>query len=193
MYKLRSPSISSSKYSEEYHVHVKRRSNRMDKDEPVGTIDSIKLEYVFQRGQKDQISMVTDITRNMMHQHASNEDRVSELMPINNVFNVNLNYDIDQALDLEKWDGRFHTTLLHEAMKHVMSDVKNIKDFLHRIGKYIRGKSLDDNPNNCKKLEGVDKELWEFLSSIYESHWDGLYTDSSNNTFRSLVSSKFIP
>ena len=45
MHKLRSPSISLSECSEEYHVHVKRMSNRMDKDKPVGTIDSIKLEY----------------------------------------------------------------------------------------------------------------------------------------------------
>jgi len=45
MYKLRSPLISSSECSEEYHVHVKRMSDRMDEDEPVGTIDSIKLEY----------------------------------------------------------------------------------------------------------------------------------------------------
>ena len=43
--------------------------------------------------------MATDTTRNMMHQHASNEDWVSEPMPINNVFTVNLNYDINQALD----------------------------------------------------------------------------------------------
>ena len=55
-------------------------------------------------------------------------------------------------------------------MKYVVSDIKNIKDSLHRIGKYIRGKVINDNPNNCKNLEGVGKELWEFLSSIYESH-----------------------
>ena len=53
MYKLRSPSISSSECSKEYHICVKKRSNRMDKDEPVRTIDSIKLEYVSQGKQKD--------------------------------------------------------------------------------------------------------------------------------------------
>jgi len=55
-------------------------------------------------------------------------------------------------------------------MKHVASDVKNIKDSLYRIGKYIRGKAINNNSNNCKDLKGVGKELWEFLSSIYESH-----------------------
>ena len=48
MHKLRLPSISSSECSEEYHVHVKRISDRMNKDEPVGTSDSIKLEYTSQ-------------------------------------------------------------------------------------------------------------------------------------------------
>ena len=78
-------------------------------------------------------------------------------------------------------------------MKHVASDVKNIKDSLCRMGKYIKGKMINDNPNNCKDLEKIGKELWEFLSSIYESHWDRLYTDSSKNTFRGKVSSKFTP
>jgi len=70
-------------------------SDRMDKDEPVGTIDSIKLEYASQEEQKDQVSMATDTTRNTMHQHVSNMDWVSEPTPDNNVFNVNLNHDID--------------------------------------------------------------------------------------------------
>jgi len=33
MHKPRSPSISSSEYSEEYYVHVKRISNRMDEED----------------------------------------------------------------------------------------------------------------------------------------------------------------
>ena len=170
IHKLRSPLISLSECSEEYHVCVKRMSNRMDEDEPIRTINSIKLEYTSQERQKDQVSMATDTTRNTMHQCVSNIDWVSEPTPDNNVFNVNLNYDIDQALDPEEWDGKFHATSLHRAMKHVASDVKNIKDSLYRISKYIRGKTINNNPNNYKDLEGVGKELWEFLSSIYESH-----------------------
>ena len=46
MHKPRSPSISSSKYSENYHICVKRNSNRIDEDELVGSISSIKIEYV---------------------------------------------------------------------------------------------------------------------------------------------------
>ena len=62
MHKSRSPSISSSKCFKDYHVCIKRNSDRMDKDEPVGSIDSIKVKYAFQGGQKDQISKATDTT-----------------------------------------------------------------------------------------------------------------------------------
>jgi len=100
-----------------------------------------------------------------------------------------LNYDINQALNPEKWDGNFHATSLHGAMEHLVSDVKNIKDSLHRMGKYIRGESIDNtNPNDVKNFESIDN-----LSSIYDSHWNGLYVDNSNTTFRSKVSSKFTP
>ena len=109
------------------------------------------------------------------------------------MFNINLNYDIDQALDPEEWNGDFCATSLHGAMEHLVSDVKNIKDSLWRMGKYIRGKSIDSNPNNIKDMDGVGKVIWEFLSSVYDSHWDGLYIDNTNTTFRNKVSSKFTP
>jgi len=87
------------------------------------------------------------------------------------MFNIQLNYDINQALDPEEWDGNFHATLLHRTMEHLALDVKNIKDSLYRMGKYIRGKSIDNtNPNNVKDLESIGNAVWEFLSSIYDLH-----------------------
>jgi len=59
--------------------------------------------------------------------------------------------------------------------------------------KYIQGKSIDSNPNNIKDLESIDKAVWEFLSSIYDSHWDRLYVDKANTIFRNKVKSKFTP
>jgi len=109
------------------------------------------------------------------------------------VFNINLNYNINQALDPEKWDGNFHATSLYKAIEHLASDIKNIKDSLRRIGKYIRDKSINNNPNNIKNLEGVGKIVWEFLSFIYNSHWDSLYIDNTNTTFKNKVSFKFTP
>ena len=61
------------------------------------------------------------------------------------------------------------------------------------MGKYIRGKSINNDPNNIKNLEGIGKAVWEFLFSIYDSHWDDLYINNTNTTFRNKVSSKFTP
>ena len=102
MYKPRSPSISSSECSEDYYVHVKRDSNRMNKDEPVSSIGSIKVEFVFQRGQKDQVSKATDTTNDMLQQCVPSKDLALNLTPGNSVFNINLNCDINQTLDPEE-------------------------------------------------------------------------------------------
>ena len=62
------------------------------------------------------------------------------------------------------------------------------------MGKYIKGKSINDsNSNNVKDLESISKVVCEFLSSIYDSYWDGLYVDDSNTSFRNKVKSKFNP
>ena len=127
----------------------------------------------------------------MVQQYVLSEDPALNSTSSNNVFNINLNYNIDQVLDLEEWDSDFRATSLHEAMKHLASDVKNIKDSFWRIGKYIRGKLIDSNPNSIKDLKNVGKVVWEFLSSIYNSYWDGLYIDDTNTIFRNKVSYKF--
>jgi len=59
--------------------------------------------------------------------------------------------------------------------------------------KYIQGKSIDNNLSNIKDLESVEKVAWEFLSLSYDSHWNGLYIDDNNTTFRNKVKSKFTP
>ena len=56
--------------------------------------------------------------------------------------NIQLSYDSGQALDPESWNGNFHTILLHRSIEHLVSDVKNIKDSLIRMHKYILVKQL---------------------------------------------------
>jgi len=73
------------------------------------------------------------------------------------MFDIQLSYDVDQALDPKEWDGDFHATSLHEAIEHLVSDIKNIKDSLRRMEKYIQGKLIDSNSNNIKDLESVGK------------------------------------
>jgi len=93
----------------------------------------------------------------MLQQCVSNEVPTSSTTSNNNMFDIQLNYDVDQALDSEEWDSDFHATSLHRAMEHLASNIKNIKDFLQRIEKYIQDKSTDNNPNNIKNLRHVEK------------------------------------
>jgi len=102
IHKPRSPSISSSECSEEYHIHVKRDSDKMDEDELIGSIGNIEVEYTSQRGQKDQVSKATDTTNNMLQQHVPSKDLALNSTPGNSMFNINVNYNINQALNPEE-------------------------------------------------------------------------------------------
>ena len=103
---------------------------------------------------------MADLTSNLRQQHivnvgpALNNDSSNN----NNVFNMQLNYNINQALDSKSWNGNFWTILLHRSIEHLASDIKNIKDSLVRMCKYILGKSIEGNKtNSVKDLEGVSK------------------------------------
>ena len=110
------------------------------------------------------------------------------------MFNIQINYDINQALDLKSCNSEFYVVSLYRFIEYLASNVKNIKDSLNRMEKYIKGKSIiKDNPNSIKYLDGVGKAVWDFFSAFYEAHWDSLYMDDSNMSFRSKVKSKFIP
>jgi len=77
-------------------------------------------------------------------------------------------------------------------MEHLASDIKNIKDSLHKMRKYIMGKSINEgNTNNVKNLEGISKVVWEFISAFYNTYWNRLYVDNSKTSFRNKVKNKF--
>ena len=79
-------------------------------------------------------------------------------------------------------------------MEHLASDALNIKESLTRMQKFIAGKSINGNKaNDIKDLNGMGKAIWDFISTVYNSHWDSLYVDDNNTTFRSKVKSKFSP
>jgi len=104
-----------------------------------------------------------------------------------------LNYNINQALNPELWNGEFHAVLLYRSIKHLASDIKNIKEFLYRMGNYIKDKFVNNNPNDVKDLDSVGKVVWKFLSIVYNAHWNSLYMDNFKILFRNKVKSKFNP
>ena len=110
----------------------------------------------------------------------------------NNIINIQLNYDINQALDQDLWDGKFRAISLHSLMKHLDSDIKNIKESLFRMEKYILSKGIDGSKaNEIKDFKGLGKAAWGFISALYTSQWDNLIVDKTNRFFRNNVKSKF--
>ena len=91
----KSPSLSSNDCEKEYHIRVKKVCNRIDKDNPVASASSIQIEYAIQEGQNGQVSKVADNTSNACQQCVSNKDLALNQPFGNNVFNSQLNYDID--------------------------------------------------------------------------------------------------
>ena len=93
---------------------------------------------------------------------------------------------------MESWDGNFRAILLHVSIEYLASDIKDIKETLERIQKYILSKTIESGKaNDIKNLEGVSNAVWEFISSLYEAHWDSLFIDDSNTLLRNKVKSKF--
>ena len=71
---------------------------------------------------------------------------------------IQLNYDINQTLDSKSWNSEFHTISLYSFMKYLAFDIKNIKDSLSRIHKYILNKFINnDKANNIKNLKSISK------------------------------------
>jgi len=125
----------------------------MDEDEPVAPSSSVQLEYATSSSQNGQVSKAANITNAACQQHVSNEVPALNQPAGSNVVNIQLNYDINQALEPESWDGEFCAISLHSSMEHLVSDIKNIKDSLSRMRKYILGKTInDDKANDVKGL-----------------------------------------
>ena len=56
-------------------------------------------------------------------------------------------------------------------MEHLALDIKNIKETLERIQKYVLSKAIENSKaNNIKNLKGVSKAAWGFISSLYKAH-----------------------
>jgi len=62
------------------------------------------------------------------------------------------------------------------------------------LAKYIQGKKTSgDDVNNLAEFDGMGDAIWNFISAVYMSKWDALFTDQKLNNLRSKISSKFTP
>ena len=55
-------------------------------------------------------------------------------------------------------------------MEYLSPDIKNIKELLSKMEKYILGKGIDSSKtNNIKDFKGLDKAVWRFITVLYIS------------------------
>ena len=106
--------------------------------------------------------------------------------------NIPLLYDPNAPMDPESWNGGFHLILLHDFIEHITSDTKSIKNSLKFMAKYILNKQVQPSKaNDLDDLDSIDNVVWMFISSIYDSNWDTLFTDNKTNTLRKKIAYKF--
>ena len=101
MYCPRTPSLFSSHCDEDYAIKVQRESDRIVKNDPVTLTNSPQLKYISPKSQNNQVSKAANLTSNSKQQYVVNiGPALNNKSPNdNNVFNVQLNYNINQALD----------------------------------------------------------------------------------------------
>jgi len=94
------------------------------------------------------------------------------------VINIQLPYDPQAPTELELWSSSFHPISLHGSIEHFALDAKNIKVLLNFLAKYIQRKQVNGNKvNDLNDFDGMGDAIWNFISSVYASKWDALFTD----------------
>jgi len=112
--------------------------------------------------QFDQFSQAANVHSPLSQQHVSNKGPSLNQSAGPSMLNVQLNYNPDQALDPDLWDGNFHAVSLYGAMEYIPSDVLNFKESLSRMHKYMLGKAIkSDGANDVENLNGMGKALWK--------------------------------
>ena len=62
------------------------------------------------------------------------------------------------------------------------------------MARYISNKKVNPKTaNDFKDFEGIGDTAWNFISSVYQSSWDSLYTNNKTITLREKISTKFTP
>jgi len=176
----------------DYAEYMERNNNFVDEvSEP---INSSQLSYVMNNNQEIQNSRVAELSTNIRPQHVNNEGLSHSNHMDNNVFNIQSNYNINQTRDLDSWDRNFQAISLHRPLEHLVSDMKNIKESLTRMQKYILNKTIKGSEaKNVKDLKGVLKITWGFILFLYKVHWNSLIVDDSNTSFRNMIKSEVSP
>ena len=90
---------------------------------------------------------------------------------------LSLNCEVDPSTP-------FHFMILSNTSYQTPRILKFHSTSWPNISKVNKSNDLDD-------LDGMGDAIWNFISSVYVSKWDTLYTDHKTDMLRSKISSKF--
>ena len=100
-------------------------------------------------------------------------------------------YSANVPADPSLWDGNFTATSLFGTNEFLHSDVRNMACSLQRMACFLKQRSLNGcNGNNIAQLELFGESAWDFISAIFESGWDQLYS-SGVTSIRDNVKTHF--
>ena len=209
----RDSSMSFARSSVAYHEKIEH-NNDMVIDNDFND-SSLALSYENEQERAIYVSKAADLQNNMRpqcdslnvanstSQHVLNEDHQSNTgnkvtqtttSHKDEVINIQLPYSPQAPTEPELWSSSFHPISLHSSIEHFTSDAKNIKISLNFLAKFIQGKQVNGNKaNNLNNFDGMGDAIWNFISSVYASKWDALFTDQKSNTLRGKILSKFTP
>ena len=95
-------------------------------------------------------------------------------------------------IKLELWNSNFHPISPYRFIEHIASDIKNIKNILNFIIRYISNKHVKSlKSNNLEDFDSIGKVIWNFISSVYSTNWDSLHADKQFNMLRRKIMAKF--
>jgi len=179
----RDSSMSSTVSSTIYHEKMEL-NNGMDinSDPPV---ESPVLSYKDEREKEICLRKAAETTNNMRLQSVNNEASSTQVNHDNhvsmdnmrvqtprvdddNVINIQLPYDPNSPMESDLWSGNFQSIFLHGSVEHIASDLKNIKQSLNFMVKYISNKKVNlKSSNDLNDFDGIGDAVWNFLSSVY--------------------------
>ena len=137
--------------SRPYHKRMEI-SNKLPEVNSIDSINSFQLSYAITAKVGSSVSLVTNKKAASNSQHVNNPilKKGSKLCgngkgiliksvnttPSEHMSdNVQIPYNVNQAVDPESWNSNFNSILLHSSMEHLVLDIKNIKKSLYHIKK----------------------------------------------------------
>ena len=205
----RDSSMSSMVSSTIYHEKMElNNSMDIDSDPPV---ESPTLSYEEEREKEIHLRKAAETTNSMRLQGVNNKasstqanydnhistDNMNIQTPCvsdDNIINIQLPYDPNSPTEPDLWSGNFQSISLHGSVEHITLDLKNIKQLLNFMAKYISNKKVNPkSSNDLNDFDGIGDTIWNFLSLVYQSSWDSLYTDNCSKSLREKISAKLTP